>query len=163
MGQCWRAAKIKAALEQLKKQLNNLGTPDAFSTAKFTADSGFHSEVNLAYMATTGLDAYMAGNAFRSRNPLFQISETYPIEKEKRRLKRSKGKPKQFNRDDFYFDKNTETCRCPADKNIWLQSNHITVDGKSYTRFTGYLKNCRVCPLQKQCMRKEPTVTGRQV
>jgi len=85
---------------------------------KFHADSGFHSDVNLAYMASTGLDSYMADNAFRSRNPLFQVSETYATEKEKRRLKPSKGKPKQFNRDDFYFDKDTQTCRCPAGKEM---------------------------------------------
>jgi len=154
---------LKPAVEQLKQQLNNLGTPDTFSIAKFTADSGFHSEVNLAYMASTGLDSYMADNAFRNRNPLFQISETYATEKEKRRLKRSKGKPKQFSGDDFYFDKDTETCRCPAGKDMWLQSNHINVAGKSYTRFTGYLKDCKVCPLRRQCMRKAPTKTGRQV
>ena len=105
----------------------------------------------------------MADNAFRSRNPLFQVSETYPLEKEKRRLKRSKGKPKQFSSDDFYFDKERETCRCPAGKAMWLQSNHIKVAGKSYTRFTGYLKSCKVCPLRQQCMRKAPTKTGRQV
>jgi hypothetical protein len=154
---------LKPAVEQLKQQLNDLGTPDTFATAKFTADSGFHSEVNLAYMASTGLDSYMADNAFRSRNPLFQVSETYATEKEKRRLKRSKGKPKQFSSDDFYFDKDTETCRCPAGKDMWLQSNHINVAGKSYTRFTGYLKDCKVCPLRRQCMRKSPTKTGRQV
>ena len=154
---------LKPAVEQLKIQLNNLGTPDTFSTAKFTADSGFHSEVNLAYMASTGLDSYMADNAFRSRNPLFQVSETYPLEKEKRRLKRSQGKPKQFNKDDFYFDKSTNTCRCPAGKDMWLQGNNIIMVGKSYTRFTGYLKDCKVCPLRRQYMRKSPTKTGRQV
>ncbi|WP_306556797.1 transposase [Colwellia sp. M166] len=39
----------------------------------------------------------------------------------------------------------------------------MITDGKSYSRFTGYLKDCRVCPLQKQCMRKAPKATGRQV
>jgi hypothetical protein len=46
---------------------------------------------------------------------------------------------------------------------MWLQSNNITVSGKSYSRFTGYLKDCKVCPLRRQCMRKAPTITGRQV
>jgi len=154
---------LKPAVEQLKQQLKNLGTPDSFSSAKFTANSGFHSEVNLAYMATTGLDSYMADNAFRSRNPLFQVSETYPIEKEKRRLKRSKGKPRQFTQDDFNFDPVSNHCICPAGKTLWRQSTSIIAQGKSYIRFTGYLKDCRVCPLQKQCMRKPPKSTGRQV
>ena len=154
---------LKPSIEQLKKQLTNLGTPETFSTAKFTADSGFHSEVNLKFMASTGLDSYMADNAFRSRNPLFKMSETYQTEKEKRRLKRSKGKPKQFSRDDFYFDKEAMTCRCPAGKIMWLQSQQIITQGKAYTRFSGFLKHCRVCPLQQQCMRNPPKETGRQV
>ncbi len=154
---------LKPAVEQLNEQLKKLGTPNAFQTAKFTADSGFHSEKNLAYMATTGLDSYIADNAFRSRNPLFQVSETYQTEKEKRRLKRSKGRPKLFTSDDFYFDRSAMTCRCPSGKNMWLQSKIIIYRGKSYTRFSGYLKDCRVCPLQRQCMRNPPKVIGRQI
>jgi len=82
---------LKPAIEQLKKTLDELGTPGPLHKAKFTADSGFHSEVNLEYMATTGLDTYIADTQFRSRNPLFKESETYHTEKEKRRLKRSKA------------------------------------------------------------------------
>jgi hypothetical protein len=111
---------LKPAVEQLQTQLAKLGTPDAFNEAKFTADSGFHSEVNLEFMATTGLDAYMADTAFRSRNPLFKTSETYQTEKEKRRLKRSKGRARLFNSTDFYFNENELTCRCPAGKEMWL-------------------------------------------
>jgi hypothetical protein len=32
-----------------------------------------------------------------------------------------------------------------------------------YTRFVGYLSDCKNCPLQRQCMRKAPNKTGRQV
>jgi hypothetical protein len=154
---------LKPAVEQLQKQLTELGTPDTFNTAKFTADSGFHSEVNLQFMATTGLDAYMADTAFRSRNPLFKTSETYQSEKEKRRLKRSKGRPKLFTSADFYFDKSTLSCRCPAGRDMWLSVNQIETDHRQYVRFSGYLKDCRVCPLQSQCMRKAVSKQGRQV
>ena len=154
---------LKPAIEQLNNQLAKLGTPKAFETAKFTADSGFHSEVNLEYMATTGLDSYMADTQFRSRNPLFKSSETYHTEQEKRRLKRSKGKPRLFTHEDFHFNGNAKTCICPAGKTLWLQSPNIKTKDKSYSRFTGYLKDCRACPLQKQCMRKPPKSTGRQV
>lgn len=154
---------LKPAIEQLQKQLSQLGTPDTFCEAKFTADSGFHSEVNLEFMATTGLDAYMADTAFRSRNPLFQESKTYQTEQEKRRLKRSKGRPRLFNSGDFYFDAETLTSRCPAGKAMWLSVKNIETAGRQYVRFSGYLKDCRVCPLQQQCMRKEPTKQGRQV
>jgi hypothetical protein len=69
----------------------------------------------------------MADNAFINRNTLFQVSKTYVTEELKRRLKRCKGKPKQFNGDDFYFDKHTETCCYPVGKDMWLQSNPINV------------------------------------
>ncbi len=154
---------LKPALEQLNRQLEKLGTKHTFSKAKFTADSGFHSEVNLKYLSTTGLDSYIADTQFRSRNPLFKTSKTYQTAQEKRRLKRSKGKSRLFSREAFHFYPDTNTCICPAGKTMWLQSPNITTNEKNYSRFTGYLKDCRLCPLQKQCMRKTPKLTGRQV
>ena len=154
---------LQPAVEQLQKQLAELGTPDTFSSAKFSADSGFHSEVNLQFMATTGLDAYMADTAFRSRNPLFKSSETYQNEQEKRRLKRSKSRTRLFNGADFYFDKSNLTCRCPAGNEMWLSVKQVKTAGRQYVRFSGYLKDCRVCSLQSQCMRKAAVKQGRQV
>jgi len=46
---------------------------------------------------------------------------------------------------------------------MWLQSQLIITKGKAYTRFSAFLKHCRVCPLQKQCMRNPPKETGREV
>ncbi|KGJ93815.1 hypothetical protein [Colwellia psychrerythraea] len=66
---------VNQVLEQLEKQLSELNTPNALRAAKFTVDSGFQSEVNLEYMTTTGLDTYIADTQFRSRNPLFKVSE----------------------------------------------------------------------------------------
>jgi len=154
---------LKPALGKLDEQLKQLGTPNTLSEAKFTADSGFHSEENLKYLATTGLDSYIADTQFRSRNPLFKVSETYHTEKEKRRLKRSKGKPRLFTSKDFHYDEEQNTCRCPAGKTLWQQSKKIAYNSKSYVRFTGHLKDCRACPLQNQCMRSPPKSVGRQV
>ncbi|GLS92425.1 hypothetical protein GCM10007916_34960 [Psychromonas marina] len=91
-------------------------------------------------MATTGLDTYIADTAFRSRNPLFQTSKTYHSEQEKRRLKRSKGRVRLFSSKDFYFNKNSLTCRCPAGKELWLSVKQIETAGRQYVRFAGYLK-----------------------
>jgi len=147
---------LQPAIEQLNHKLEKLGTPNAFKTAKFTADSCFHSEANFEYMATTGLDSHMADTQCRSRNPLFKTSKAYHTAQEKRRLKRSKGKPRLFTRESFNFDPITNICVCPADKTLWRQRSIITTKDKSYSRFTGYLKDCRTCPLQKQYMRKPP-------
>ncbi|MCU7837740.1 MAG: transposase [gamma proteobacterium symbiont of Taylorina sp.] len=154
---------LQPAVKQLKEQLEKLSTEDTFKTAKFTADSGFHSEKNLEFMATTGLDVYIADTGFRSRNPLFQESKTYQDEKEKRRLKRSKGKDRLFVPADFYVDKKTMTCRCPAGKLMWLKSRNAKITGRYYFTFAGYLKDCRNCSIRPKCMKHTPKSCGRQV
>ena len=159
---------LQPAVEQLKQQLTTLNSVKSpvllpTITTVFTADSGFNSEENLAFMSTTGFDSYIADSQFRKRNPLFKDSETYHTEKEKRRLKRSKGKPRKFTAQDFHYDKDTQTCRCPAGNIMWCSGNNLSSNNKQYIRFTGYLKDCQTCPLQVQCMRKRPTDRGRQV
>ena len=114
-------------------------------------------------MAQSGFDTYIADNQFRKRNPLFKASETYETEQEKRRLKRSKGKPRLFTSNDFHYDEVTQTCRCPAGKDMWRSGVNVNSHNQQYTRFCGYLRDCKVCPLQQQCMRKPPIKTGRQV
>jgi len=37
---------------------------------------------------------------------------------------------------------------------MWLSVKNVETAGREYVRFSGYLKDCRVCPLQTQCMRK---------
>jgi len=162
-GSVWEQQTLTPAIEQLEKQLIALGTPDALKSAMFTADSGFHSENNLKFMANTGLDVYIADTAFRSRNPLFKTSETYHSEKEKRRLKRSKGRSKLFTSKDFIYDQSTMSCRCPAGKALWISCKQVESEGRQYIRFAGHLHDCKGCPLQEQCMRSPPKERGRQV
>ncbi len=114
-------------------------------------------------MAQSGFDTYIADNQFRKRNPLFNESKTYEIEQEKRRLKRRNGKPRLFTSDDFDYDEATQTCRCPAGKEMRRSGINVKSHHQKYTRFCGYLKECRICPLQAQCMQKPPIKTGRQV
>ena len=156
---------LQPAVAQLKQQLAKLNTETRAdeNTIKFTADSGFNSEVNLEFMAQSGFDTYIADNQFRKRNPLFKASETYETEQEKRRLKRSKGKPRLFTSSDFHYDETTQTCRCPAGNDMWRSGINVNSNNQKYTRFCGYLKDCKACPLQQQCMRKPPIKTGRQV
>jgi len=162
-GSVWEQQTLAPAIEQLEKQLTALGTPDDLESAMFTADSGFHSENNLKFMSNTGLDVYIADTAFRSRNPLFKTSETYHSEKEKRRLKRSKGRSKLFTSKDFIYDPSTMSCRCPAGKSLWISCKQVESEGRQYIRFAGHLHDCKACSLQEQCMRSPPKERGRQV
>jgi len=108
-------------------------------------------------------DAYMADSAFRSRNPLFNQSETHQTEQEKRRLKRSKGRSRLFNSSDFHFGEKKQRCHCPAGKEMWLSVKDAGTADRDYVRYSGYLKDCHACLLEPQCMRKKPTKQGWQV
>ncbi|NMS31433.1 transposase, partial [Vibrio parahaemolyticus] len=104
---------LKPAVLALKAQLDKL--PNSVEhTTKFTADSGFHSKANLKFLADTPYDCYIADTAFRSRNPLFQSSETYQTEQAKKRKKRSKTGKTCYPISMFEFDQDAMTCRCPA-------------------------------------------------
>ncbi len=154
---------LQPAVEQLKTQLTKLGKTQPFKGAKFTADSGFHSKDNLAFLSETELDCYIADIEFRSRNPLFMNSETYQKEQAKKRKKRHNHSGRYFTHRDFSANFEQLTCTCPAGKPMWCSNKNMTCGNKAGMNFTGYLKHCRQCPIKNQCMQKPPSKTGRQV
>ncbi len=136
----------------LEKVQENLGHGYVNQT-HVTADSGFHCKDTIEYCVDNDIDAYIADGNFRKRDPRF-------IERD--RFKPKSRKAKWFRVEDFHYDAVTETCRCPAGNEMW-KTRGLKIDGNDYLSFTGYLKYCRECPLQKQCMRKPIKEQGRQV
>ena len=132
---------------------NNLGQ-DYIEKAKLTADSGFHNTHNVEFCQSENIDAYIADKSFRSRDPRF---------KDYKRFKPKLKPKKYFVPADFSFNKKANTCHCPAGKKMWLSSAKTVMDNYVYTRFEGYLNDCKQCSLQQQCMRLPPTNRGRQV
>jgi hypothetical protein len=166
--QAWGAVNeqqtLQPAISQLKDTLTNIGKHNSLHTAKFSADSGFHSKDNLRFLDNEKIDSYIANTGFRARNPLFQNSQTYQKHQLTRRKERGRKENSLFARDDFHFNRQALSCVCPAGNTMWLTSQkpHSNND-KRYLTFQGYLKDCRTCPLQSQCMRKAPNERGRQV
>lgn len=166
--QVWGAVNeqqtLVPAITQLKQTLTDIGRKESLQAAKFSADSGFHSKDNLRFLDNENIDSYVADTGFRSRNPLFQNSQTYQKHQQTRRKQRGRPKTALFTRDDFHFNPQTLSCVCPAGNTMWITSKapHSNQDQRYYT-FQGYLKDCRTCPMQTQCMRKPPNERGRQV
>ena len=73
------------------------------------------------------------------------------------------GKTRRFTALDFHYNKDTQTCYCPAGNIMWRSGTNLKSNNKQYTRFTGFLKDCQACSLQAQCMCKAPTDRRRQV
>ena len=62
-----------------------------------------------------------------------------------------------------FGDKKAMTCRCPSGKSMWLSCKNAKITGRHYFTFVGYLKDCRACSIQTQCMKTKPGLRGRQV
>ena len=149
-GQCQEHDLLEPIAEGAK---DNLGE-EYIENAKLTADSGFHNKNNVKFCQKQNIDAYIADKSFRSRDPRFKD------------YKRFKPKPKQkrnFVPADFSFNKETNTCHCPAGKKLWLSAPNTVMGEHIYHRFEGYLNDCRQCALQRRCMRKPAKDRGRQV
>jgi len=140
---------LEPLIEQVKQSLGD----DYVRGCKVTADSGFHSKATLEYCESANIDALLADGNFRKRDPRF-------IERDRHQPKSRRAK--FFASDKFDYDPTNNTCRCPAGKALW-QSHYYKHNGVQYISFAGYLKDCRVCPLQDQCMRKPATIKGRSV
>jgi transposase len=152
---------LQPAIKQLQNTLSKIQHADSLQTAKFSADSGFNSHDNIQFLANEKIDAYIADTSFRSRNPLFQSSQTYQKNQAKKRKTRTDKSHKLFTHQDFTFNKATLTCTCPAGNSMWLTAK--PKENATHTRFQAYLKDCRDCPMRELCMQKEPNKHGRQV
>lgn len=152
---------LQPAIKQLQKTLSKIQQADSLTTAKFSADSGFNSHDNIQFLANEKIDAYIADTAFRSRNPLFQNSKTYQQNQAKKRKARTDKSHKLFTYHEFTFNEASLTCTCPAGNAMWITAKPKA--DATHTRFQAYLKDCRDCPMRKQCMQKAPKNHGRQV
>jgi len=149
-GQCQEHDLLEPIVQSAKEHLGK----HYIEKAKLTADSGFHNKNNVAFCQEENIDAYIADKSFRSRDPRF---------KDYKRFK-SKTKPKKYyTPSDFSFDKQSNTCHCPAGKKLWQSQKNIVMGDHIYHRFEGRLNDCRQCTMQKRCMRNPVIDRGRQV
>jgi transposase len=128
---------------------------DVFAKAKLLADSGYHTEKNMEMLAEEGIDAYVADNRFRKRDPRFADYEKY---KDQARKDWAKGKPKLFRTEDFIFDQDMRHCICPAGKRLYRSG----ANEKAH-RFKGTQSTCVSCKLRAKCIRNPEKTVIRQV
>ena len=129
------------------------------------ADTGYSSEENMRYLFENEIHAVIPDTQFRQRDPRIAGSETV-AEHKRHRQKTRNDKPKGANHipaEAFTFNADTQTCVCPNGHEMMYHGDHFEINGKRYHRFKSYLKNYRVCPMQKECMKKPVNEHGRQV
>ena len=162
LGQGQEQSTLKPMVEGIRARLGE----DVFDASVIlTADTGFSSEANMAYLFEKNINAVVPDNQFRKRNPVFAESTLYNQHKEHRkntRKDRSQGKSVIPSRD-FAVNFDSNTCICPAGKEMLYQGNEFKGVSGKYTRFRGRLKDCRDCSLQTRCMKNPIKEQGRQV
>jgi transposase len=136
-----------------------------FAETKLTADSGFHTEKNMEMLFTDQIDAYVADNLFRKRDPRFAEYDRYKerSRKDRREMARQEGRKVLFSAQDFIFDKDLRYCLCPAGKRLYRSGANVAVKNFRAYRFKGPKSACQPCALRTQCLRHPERTEIRQV
>jgi stalled ribosome alternative rescue factor ArfA len=122
----------------------------------FTADSGYHSEDNMAYLCEHDIPALIADNAMRQRDERFKGQGKYKPKADVLHDKRaSVHKVVWFKREHFTHDAASDTYTCPAGKTLSRAGKVYSV-GRGRTRkdYRAQASDCAICPLSGQCLRK---------
>lgn len=142
-------------LEQTRNNFQKIGDEhNVFEKTIVAADSGNHSEENMKALFEQEIDAYVADNKFRKRDPNFKNAERYkkkPID----RKGTVKGK-KYFQPSDFIYDPEKDKLICTAGKELYIKNrNFKTSTGLKGVAYCGKKTDCRICSIRKKCLRSD--------
>lgn len=154
---------LKPMLNSVKDNFKAIGHKgDICKQAKWTADAGFHSETNMKMIFEDQIDAYIADNQFRKRDPKFADVDKYKERHRKERAKKQ-GRNTTFRTKDFKFAEDLSHCICPAGKRLYRNGGNIFTDGNHNVRFRGPECACLPCHLRAKCLRNPHGKGTRQV
>jgi transposase len=154
---------LKPMVEKTRENFEAIGQEeDVFKKTKLTSDSGFHSEKNMQQLMEEGIDAYVADNKFRQRDPRFAEAGRFK-EKFKKELAKRLGRKSIYQPKEFTFSPDKTFCMCPAGKRLYRNGGNVLINGKRFIKFMGSKTNCVPCGLRAQCMKNPAQTVTRQV
>jgi len=126
---------LTGALENLQ----SLGhEPDYFKEKILTADSNYHTQVNLKECQELGLDAYIPDRKFRNRDPRFATQK--------------RQQARRFTLKDFHHDATLDQYICPQGKILKLLVKRVLDHGHLYRKYIAAEQDCQTCPLKSRCI-----------
>jgi transposase len=129
-----------------------------------TADAGYHSKAGLAHLDQAGIQAFIADNGYRQRDPRYAGQEHHRAKDDPLYDKTKKAcKVKLFGPDDFHLDKDTGVCICPAGKRLYGNGSNCVINGLMAIKFQGAARDCMACELRQRCLRTPDKTRTRQV
>jgi len=137
------------------------------ATSLITADAGYHSESNLKQLADLNVDALIADNGMRQRDPRFKDQAKHkpaadPLH-DKSGNKKAKKQAAVYRPADFHYDRDAQTCVCPAGKTLYGNGSHCIINGFVAVKFQGAQQDCVPCEQRDQCLRTPAKTQTRQV
>lgn len=148
---------LEEALDGIEENCLKSGIDkNIYNKVSITADTGFHSEVNMKMICERNIDAFIPDNQFRKRDVRFSEVQKY------KKVRVANWKPKKgkkyFKPEDFHLDDMSGQLICPAGKRMKLKSrNFVSSDGLKGTSYMGLKQNCMTCKLRDKCLRKKTT------
>ena len=133
---------------------------DIFKHTALATDSGFHTEENVKALFEQKIDAYIADNQFRKRDPRFATAKRHRARHlaELRSSKASCYRPA-----DFVYDAASQTCICPAGKALYRNGSRCWIGGYEAVKFQGPKRHCEPCTHRDRCLRHPDRTPTRQV
>ncbi|BCL59957.1 IS1182 family transposase [Desulfomarina profundi] len=154
---------LEPMIDKISENLQETGKDnDVFKDAKLLADSGYHANKNMEMLAEKEIDAYVADNQFRKRDPRFKDYGRYKDRTRKERAKRE-GRKNLFVPADFTFPEDLSYCICPAGKRLYRSGGNIFTKGHHSVRFQAPQSACVPCKLRSKCLRYPDRTKTRQV
>jgi len=149
---------LKPAVEGIRDTLQSASaTNNALQHGKVLADSGYHSKKNVEYLKEERVDGYIADKGYRSRDERFRSAKRH----------RPQGRVEtksRFGVENFDYDLDERTCRCPAGKWMVLRCARAKIRNTEFMQFKARESDCDACALRAQCLQSgTQKVRSRQV
>lgn len=128
-------------LEGARENLQHLGHGEDYMANKIlTADTNYHSDINLRKCQELGLDAYIPDRFFRRRDPRYAAQRRYWPRR------------KRFALEDFHYEEATDHYRCPQGKKLRRIAKKAYADGLVNRIYVAEEQDCQRCPWQLRCL-----------
>jgi transposase len=134
---------IPAVLDGAKENMGAIGCGEDYFVGKtLTADSNYHSPLNLKKCEEEGLDAYIPDKRFRRRDPRFHDEHR-------------QGHPRsdRLTLADFRHQEERDEYLCPKGRVFRLQAKRAVADGIIYRRYSNEGEGCKGCELKARCVK----------
>ena len=128
-----------------------------------TADAGYHSQDNIAELATRNIPALIADNGMRGRDERFKDRARHKTKPDPLHNKQGKTPSRRYRPQDFTYDEAAGTCRCPAGKLLYQNGANCNHKGHLAVKFQGAQRDCLPCDQRAQCLRTPDKTQTRQV